>query len=329
MYCWSCGTRGPDGARYCVACGAAFEAVPGAGGPAGPSEASGPPAPVRPLVRPGSAAVRQWAPRSPLMLRSCPACGFRGEGIPYFRRAGNLALLAAATLFTYGVGGLVYWLLKRTDRVCPSCGLAWDRARPLGEGMDMGSDLLPTNENGWTPVGGTSVAPGAGPGSQVSTGALPAGGGFRRFAGAALGLLGLLLVGLGIVTFTPEAAIVGGVIGLSGGASFGWGWRAQQSRRQALLQRMQREVLRIARLRGGTLTATEVAAEMDVSLPAAERVLLSLDDGFRVTSDVTDDGILVFDFRELRIPSHLQAPRESQGSQESRSTPREREEGRA
>jgi hypothetical protein len=255
--------------------------------------------------------VRHWSPRSPMMLCSCPACGFRGEGIPYFRRAGNLALLAAATLFTYGVGGMVYWLLKRNDRVCPSCGLAWDRARPLGQGMDMGSDLLPTNENGWTPVGGGSSASSRAPsGGQAGTGGLPAGGGFRRFAGAALGLLGLLLVGLGIVTFTPEAAIVGGVIGLSGGASFGWGWRAQQGRRQALLQRMQREVLRIAQMRGGTLTATEVAAEMDVSLPAAERVLLSLDDGFRVTSDVTDDGILIFDFRELRLPSHLQTPRE-------------------
>ncbi len=254
-----------------------------------------------------------------MVLRSCPSCGFRGEGIPYFRRAGNLALLAAATLFTYGVGGLVYWILKRGDQVCPSCGLAWDRARPLGGGMDMGTDLVPMDERGWSPVPG-EPAEGAGGGAlrptggaPVSTGGLPPGGGFRRFVGVSLGLLGLLLIGLGIVQLTPEAAIVGGVIGLSGAASFGWGWRAQQGRRQALLQRMQREVIRVARIRGGTLTATEVAAELDISLPAAERVLLSLDDGFRVTSDVTDDGILVFDFREIRLPPPAAGSQEAPG----------------
>ena len=65
---------------------------------------------------------------------------------------------------------------------------------------------------------------------------------------------------------------------------------------------MQREVIRIAAARGGRLTATEVAGTMDVSMAAAERVLLSLDDGFRVTSDVTEEGILVFEFRELMTP---------------------------
>jgi hypothetical protein len=303
MYCWSCGTRGPDGARFCVACGANMEAAPDPGAPGAPEASS-----LAPAHRTPRAPSRAWSPRSPLLLRSCPACGFRGEGIPYFRRAGNLGLLAAATLFTYGVGGMVYWILKRGDRVCPSCGLGWDRARPLGESYELGSDVLTGGAVGWSGTAegnggsGLTAAGHERAGGAVATGGLPGGGGFRRFLGVAIGLVGLLLVGLGIVTVTPEAAIVGGVVGLSGAVSFWWGWRAQQGRRQALLQRMQREVIRIARVRGGTLTATDVAAEMDVSLPAAERVLLSLDDGFRVTSDVTDEGILVFDFRELRLP---------------------------
>mgnify|MGYP002622621705 CR=1 FL=1 len=28
MYCWSCGTRGPDGARFCVTCGTELKAPP-------------------------------------------------------------------------------------------------------------------------------------------------------------------------------------------------------------------------------------------------------------------------------------------------------------
>jgi hypothetical protein len=43
-----------------------------------------------------------------------------------------------------------------------------------------------------------------------------------------------------------------------------------------------------------------VAAGLEVTLATAERVLFSLDDGFRVCSDVTDEGLLVFDFPEIR-----------------------------
>ncbi len=287
MYCWSCGTPGAEDARYCQKCGVAT------GDPTG-GERAGPGSPVH------------WTAHSPLQLRSCPSCGFRGEGIPYFRRAGNLALLAAATLFTYGVGGLAYWLVKRSDRVCPSCGLGWDRSRPLGEGLAFESALGSGPEEDATGSlrPRTRVPASAGEAARASafSGAgLPSGGGVRRFAGVALGLLGLLLLGLGVASLEVPPAIVGGVIGLSGAASFGWGWRALQGRRQTLLQRMQREVIRIARLRGGRLTATDVAAEMDLALPAAERILLSLDDGFRVSSDVSDEGILYFDFREIRL----------------------------
>jgi len=309
MYCWSCGTPGADDARFCQNCGVAMGDPAGGGGAvsgAARASAAGAAVPVPASARSGQGEPVHWTARSPLQLRSCPSCGFRGEGIPYFRRAGNLALLAAATLFTYGIGGLAYWLIKRSDRVCPSCGLGWERSRPLGEGLAF--DPLPGNHHdgdasqALRPRSRVPASAGEAASASAFSGAgLPSGGGLRRVAGVALGLVGLLLLGLGVATLQIEPAVVGGVVGLSGAASFGWGWRALQGRRQALLQRMQREVIRIARTRGGRLTATEVAAEMDLALPAAERILLSLDDGFRVTSDVSDEGILYFDFRELRL----------------------------
>jgi hypothetical protein len=313
MYCWSCGTPGAEDARFCTGCGEAM-GDPRKASSRFPSGLPPSPSPSPSRGHPGTsddaaAFPVHWTARSPLQLRSCPSCGFRGEGIPYFRRAGNLALLAAATLFTYGIGGVAYWFFKRSDRVCPSCGLGWDRSRPLGEGAVMDGLLGPSGDGGTgalrhlRPSGGPPSAAEAASGSGLAAAGLPSGGGFRRFTGVAMALVGLLLLALGIGTLEVVPAIVGGVIGLSGAATFGWGWRALQVRRQALLQRMQREVLRIARVRGGTLTATQVAADMDLSLPAAERILLSLDDGFRITSDITEEGILYFDFRELRLGS--------------------------
>jgi hypothetical protein len=44
---------------------------------------------------------------------------------------------------------------------------------------------------------------------------------------------------------------------------------------------------------------TDVAAEMNLSLPAAEKILISMDDGFRVRSEISDDGVLFYEFPEL------------------------------
>jgi hypothetical protein len=235
---------------------------------------------------------------APLMLKGCPACGFRGEGIPYFRRAGNLALLAAATLFTYGVGGVVYWLLKRTDQVCPSCGLSWERARPLGEELrdPEGEGRRFEPQSASSP--GLPRPPGA---SATSMRGIPGSGVGRRVTGALIALLGLLMVGIGMAELEVVLLVVGGVTGLTGALTFGWGWKSLQQRREAIMQRMQRSVLHLARARSGRLTATDVATELDLTLSSAERVLLSLDDGFRIRSDVTDEGILVFEFPELQL----------------------------
>ncbi|MND00243.1 hypothetical protein D3C83_187860 [compost metagenome] len=46
--------------------------------------------------------------------------------------------------------------------------------------------------------------------------------------------------------------------------------------------------------------ATDAATELHLTLPAAERVLFSMDDGYRVRSEITGEGLLVFEFPELR-----------------------------
>ena len=65
---------------------------------------------------------------------------------------------------------------------------------------------------------------------------------------------------------------------------------------------LQRKVLRLAGMRGGTLTVTEVAADMNISLPAAEKILEGMDDGFRVRSEISKEGVLYYEFpvQELR-----------------------------
>jgi hypothetical protein len=60
-------------------------------------------------------------------------------------------------------------------------------------------------------------------------------------------------------------------------------------------------VLQLATRRGGTLTVTEVAAELDLSLSAAERILTEMDDGFRVLSEVSDEGLLLYQFPEVKL----------------------------
>ena len=221
----------------------------------------------------------------PLRVRRCPRCGYRGEGIGYFRRPGHIALLATVALFSYGIGGLVYWLARRNHRVCPSCGLGWEHAR-----------------RGLSPASAQSEG-----GEPSESGLdLPSGGGKRRVLGVMGILLAALLISIGIVEGELIVLAIGGVTSLGGAATFWWGWRALQDRREALLASIQRRVLLLADRKGGTLTVTEVAADLDLSLEAAERVLISMDDGFRVRSEVTRDGLLLYEFPEIQHRARLE-----------------------
>jgi len=224
---------------------------------------------------------------SVLTVRRCPRCGYRGEGIGYFRRPGHVGLLIVAGLFTYGLGALVYWLARRSHRVCPSCGLGWEHARSR------------------------ALSPGDEEEKGESTGSfqgesLPSGGIKRRILGVLTILAAALVISVGIVEVEAAAVAVGAVVGVAGAGGFWWGWKAQQDRRDALMAQLQRQVLLLASRKGGMLTVTEVAADLDLSLEAAENVLISMDDGFRVRSEITDEGLLLYEFPEIQHRARLE-----------------------
>lgn len=222
----------------------------------------------------------------PLGVRRCPRCGYQGEGIPYFRKGTHIALLVGVSAFTYMFGGLIYWLARRKHLICPRCGLGWEhtsRALTL-TGPEPGRHAL--EEAGVDEP-------------------LPSGGVKRRILGTMMVLFATLLVVMGFVEFEAAAIAVGGVMGAAGSLAYYWGWRGQQERRKEVMQGLQRRVLRLATARGGTLTVTEVAAEMNLSIPAAEKILTAMDDGFRVRSEISKEGILYYEFPEVQHRKEL------------------------
>lgn len=224
-------------------------------------------------------------------VRRCPRCGYQGDGIPYFKKASHVALLVGVSVFTYGIGGIGYWLWRRNRVICPSCGLAWHQY----------PQLLPPFHEGKFP------APVAAEGENP----LPRGGMVRRVFGVGLFLLaGIMVVG-GIVEGEAALIGVGTGMGAAGTGGFWWGLRALNERRKALMQRLQQKVLRLATHRAGTLTVTEVAADLNLSLPAAEKVLAAMDDGFRVRCEISKEGVLFYEFPEVVHRQRLEA-----GSQE-------------
>ena len=129
---------------------------------------------------------------------------------------------------------------------------------------------------------------------------LPSGGFRRRVLGVVLAILAAIGIGVGVGEAELAPLIGGTVFGLASAGVFFWGWQALQERRQALRQRLERRVIQLATRRGGSLTVTEVASDLDLSLAAAEGVLIGMDDGFRVRSDITQEGVLVFEFPEVQ-----------------------------
>ncbi len=205
--------------------------------------------------------------------------------MPYFRRAGHVGPLIGASVFTYGFGGLVYWLARRKHLVCPRCGLGWENAsRALAvAGSEPEQRLIEAEPDEPLPSAGLK----------------------RRILGTAMVLLASLLVLIGFVEWEMAAVAVGSVLGGGGSLTFYWGWQGLQERRRAIMQGLQRKILRLASARGGRLTVTEVAADLNLALPAAERIMEEMDDGFRVRSDISSDGVLFYDFPEIRHRDEL------------------------
>lgn len=215
--------------------------------------------------------------------------------MPYFRRAGHVGLLLGVSLFTYGFGGLVYWLARRKHLICPRCGLGWENAsRALAvTGPEPEQRMI----------------------EQEPDERLPSSGVKRRVLGTTMVLLASLLVLVGFVEWEMAAVAVGSVLGGAGSMTFYWGWRGLQERRDAVMKGIQRKVLKLAGAKGGTLTVTEVAADLNLALPAAEKILTSMDDGFRVRSDISPEGVLYYEFPEILHRARL-ASSESGASSE-------------
>ena len=71
----------------------------------------------------GAAVLRN---RGGAELPSCPRCGYSGQGVRYFKRPAHMGLLVGAGLISYGIGSLIYWMMRKNSVVCPNCGLRWD-----------------------------------------------------------------------------------------------------------------------------------------------------------------------------------------------------------
>ena len=219
---------------------------------------------------------------------TCPRCGFHGAGVGYFSQAGPLAgalILAFLTLPFMGAGGILYYVLRHDYRICPRCGENWGKrgARALA--------LRPPERSSEQLAAETEAA------FPADSGGIP----WPAWALFAFATL-FMMIGFAepeIAMVVIGAAAAGGGVALTRRAG-----RNREERRQALLTALQQPVLRLAGERGGRLTVTQVATAFSWPLPRAEKVLNSLEDGLRVASDVTDEGVIVYEFREL-----MHAPR--------------------
>jgi hypothetical protein len=257
---------------YCSTCGSRI--------PEGRSacEACGTAAP-RFIVRPGSAV--SYAGTAPLAepISACPRCGFRGQSVGYFSRGTHVAGLVVLTVFTagfLGVGGLGYYLLRREHRICPRCAQSWGKhgARALSLADAPATRMVPQDA----------------PLADVE-----GGGGFAWVLFA----LAAVLFAIGVAEIEPLMLAFSAIAGAGGFMVRQSAGRRREERRAALLQALQLPVLKLAAERRGRLTVTEVASALGWGLPRAEKVLNSLEDGLRVASEVTDEGVIVYEFREL------------------------------
>lgn len=221
---------------------------------------------------------------------ACPRCHYQGEGISYFSRGTHLAGLVGATVVTagaMGAGGLVYYLLRRDHLACPRCGRGWGRGGELA--ALQGREAM------------------RGPGAALGRG-VERGGALRAWS-ILLFVLAVMLIVPGVVEAEAVPLLFGLAAGGGGFALHRAADRQRERRRAELIASLQAPVLQLAAQRGGSLTVTEVAAELGWTLPRAEKVLHSLDDGIRVDSEVTDEGVIVYRFRELSLPPGEEPPR--------------------
>ncbi len=264
----------------CTTCGAALE------GPARSCTTCGAENPGRPLT---------W-------LKTCPRCRHQGYGDHYFSKPQHIALLVVLGLVTSGVGALVYWLMRFQHRLCPRCGLNWRHASYRAIASPDAAREIQSGDQALAHYGDPSA-----PAMFVPSEDRSAQGWIRIGGGALLGFMGAgwlsagaMVLGVG-PAFMPLLMLAGGASAVAGGAALIWSGIRRLRWRKGSPRQLQRGILRLASQHGGRLTASEVAAYMDLSPDAAKKLLdgMELEDSQRVSSDVTDEGVIVYEFPEL------------------------------
>ena len=120
-------------------------------------------------------------------------------------------------------------------------------------------------------------------------------------------LLGAVVYAGMLLEGTDEPGVIFFLMVLFGGVAW-WLGRSLQREKEAVsaraegqeaLAQLKHETIQLAMEHDGVLTVTDVATDLEVTLEDAEYVLTSLDDGVRVTSTVSDDGVIVYEFKEV------------------------------
>lgn len=204
-----------------------------------------------------------------------------------------MALLIGLSIPTYGIGGLIYYASRRAYRVCPGCGFGWEHSRKPEEAV-----------GGWESPARVPARRAASPPPDAP---LPPSGIGRRIFGGALAVMGTMMITFGIASQAFEPIMAGSLFGMAGSATFLWGWKSLQERRQSVIQSLNRKVLRLATERRGVLTVTDVASALNLTLPAAEKIMVGMDDGFRVRSEISREGVLYYEFPEVMHQKKLRA----------------------
>ncbi|HEV7586863.1 MAG TPA: hypothetical protein VGO40_01940 [Longimicrobium sp.] len=218
-------------------------------------------------------------------MHLCPRCGYRGMSAGYFSRGGHVAALVGITMMTMpimGAGGLGFYLLRHNHRVCPRCGMHWG---PHG-------------------MRAMSLVPGGGTQMSATEPAFHVPGSAKRAWAIMLMILAGILLTVAISAGEGGPLVFGLLAGGGGAALLKSEKTERERRRESIIQSLQLPVLQLAGRKAGRLTVTDVATEMGWPMVRAEKVLNSLDDGLRVMSDITDDGVIVYDFVEIRT-AHL------------------------
>ncbi len=324
--CGTCGDLYESRALRCPTCGAASRGERGGAARADPmreleAELSALDADLaHTLAAPASDQTRSSEPSARLGRGRrrkgrfvCPRCDCRL--VRYFDNAGRLVALGAVSFLTWGVGGIGYYLVRRNHVCCTSCGFTasysdfmdereeritprrTSRRAPLPRARETGRRNARVPERVDLDVEPRRPLPANSP--HVGHG--------RRLIGSGVAAMGGFVASMGVATLDGPPILGGSMLGIAGASLLFSGLAAK--RREAERTRRGRiaEILRMAQRRRGLLTVTQTATELDVDLDEAEQLLESLDDDIRVRSVVSDDGVIYYDFVEIRHQPTLPA----------------------